>query len=167
MQVESSRSIVKGRHRQAAQSLSFLDRCQVANFSAGELLLEQQMPKSPILHADKGYDTNAIRHNVEGNKTRPNIPPKANQRWKNGCSPFLYRDRNTIERMFGRLKRLPPHSHPVRSISDELPWAVCRAATPGGHESERSQKSSISFVLTWRCQVGSIRPSARSACRRP
>ena len=34
----------------------------------------------------------------------PNIPPKANRRWKNCFSPFLYRDRNAIERMFGRLK---------------------------------------------------------------
>jgi transposase len=34
----------------------------------------------------------------------PNIPPKANRRWKNCFSPYLYRDRNAIERMFGRLK---------------------------------------------------------------
>ena len=32
------------------------------------------------------------------------IPPKANRRWKNCFSPFLYRNRNAIERMFGRLK---------------------------------------------------------------
>ena len=34
----------------------------------------------------------------------PNIPPKANRRWKNCFSPVLYRDRNAIERMFCRLK---------------------------------------------------------------
>ena len=34
----------------------------------------------------------------------PNIPPKANRQWKNCFSPFLYRNRNAIERMFGRLK---------------------------------------------------------------
>ncbi len=34
----------------------------------------------------------------------PNIPPKANRRWKNCFSPFLYRNRNAIERMFCRLK---------------------------------------------------------------
>lgn len=62
------------------------------------------MPASPILLADKGYDTNAIRHKVEGKGTIPNVPPKANRRWKNCFSPFLYRDRNAIERMFGRLK---------------------------------------------------------------
>jgi len=31
-------------------------------------------------------------------------PPKANRKWKNCFSPFLYRNRNAIERMFGRLK---------------------------------------------------------------
>ena len=55
---------------------------QVADCKAGDLLLEQ-MPKSPILHADKGYDSNAIRHKVESKGAMPNIPPKANRRWKN------------------------------------------------------------------------------------
>ncbi len=30
--------------------------------------------------------------------------PTANRRWKNCFSPYLYRDRNAIERMFGRVK---------------------------------------------------------------
>jgi transposase len=34
----------------------------------------------------------------------PNIPPKANRKWKNCFSPFLYRNRNAIERMFCQLK---------------------------------------------------------------
>jgi transposase len=56
------------------------------------------MLKSPIVHADKGYDSNAIRNKVEGKGAMPNIPPKANRRWRNCFSPFLYRDRNAIER---------------------------------------------------------------------
>jgi transposase len=31
-------------------------------------------------------------------------PAKANRRWKNRFSPYLYRHRNAIERSFGRLK---------------------------------------------------------------
>ena len=34
----------------------------------------------------------------------PNIPPKVNRKWRNCFSPFLYRNRNAIERMFCRLK---------------------------------------------------------------
>ena len=75
----------------------------VADCTAGELLLEQ-MPQASVLHGDKGYDSNAIRRQIEGRGAMPNIPPKANRRWKNCFSPALYRNRNAIERMFGRLK---------------------------------------------------------------
>ncbi|SOD97551.1 Transposase, partial [Caenispirillum bisanense] len=69
----------------------------------GEPLLEA-LPAEVIVHADKGYDTDRVRQIIENQGAAPNIPPKANRRWKNCFSPFLYRDRNAIERMFGRLK---------------------------------------------------------------
>ncbi len=75
----------------------------MADCTAGSLLLEQ-MPPSPILLGDKGYDSNAIRRQVEERGAMPNIPPKVKRRWKNCFSPYLYRDRNAIERMFGRIK---------------------------------------------------------------
>lgn len=62
------------------------------------------MPAARLLHGDKGYDSNAIRRQVEENSTMPNIPPKANRRWTNCISPVLYRDRNAMERMFCPLK---------------------------------------------------------------
>jgi len=57
-----------------------------------------------VLHADKGYDSNAISRQVRDRGAWANIPPKANRIWKNAFSPFLYRNRNAIERMFCRLK---------------------------------------------------------------
>ena len=54
--------------------------------------------------ADKAYDTNAIRRQIEAAGTIPNIPPKANRTRKNCFSPRLYRGRNVIERMFGWIK---------------------------------------------------------------
>ena len=75
----------------------------VAGPLVGAVLLEQ-LPACEILHADKGYDANAIRAQVEESGAMPNIPPKANRKWKNCFSPFLYRNRNAIERMFCRLK---------------------------------------------------------------
>jgi len=62
------------------------------------------MPGASILHGDKGYDSDAVRRQVEGKGAMPNIPPKANRRRKNCFSPFLYRNRNATERMFCRLK---------------------------------------------------------------
>ena len=76
---------------------------QVADCTAGAVLLKQ-MPAARILHGVKGYDSNAVRRQVEENDTMPNIPPKANRRGKNCFSLVLYRNRNAIERMFCRLK---------------------------------------------------------------
>ena len=75
----------------------------MADCTAGAQLLER-LPPCRILHGDKGYDTDAIRRQIEATGATPNIPPKANRRRKNCFSPALYRGRNAIERMFCRLK---------------------------------------------------------------
>ena len=54
--------------------------------------------------ADRAYDTDAIRRQIEDQGAVPNIPPKATRLWKTCFSPVLYRARNAIERMFCRLK---------------------------------------------------------------
>src|SRR4051794_28331540 len=79
---------------------------QVADCTAGEALLER-LPDCDILHADKGYDANAIRQQVERRGTMPNIPPKANRKWKNCFSPFLYRN---------------PHSGPKQQADAPPHW---------------------------------------------
>lgn len=76
---------------------------QVADCTAADALLDL-MPETDVLHGDKGYDSDALRRKIEAKGAAPNIPPKANRRWKNCFSPVLYRQRNAIERMFGRLK---------------------------------------------------------------
>ena len=76
---------------------------QAADCTAGALLLER-LPPCRVLHADKGYDTDAIRRQVEASGAAPNIPSKITRRWKACFSPVLYRGRNAIERMFCRLK---------------------------------------------------------------
>ena len=78
----------------------------VADCTAGEALLER-LPHCDILHADKGYDANAIRQQVERRGTMPNIPPKANRKWKNCFSPFLQPQRH-------RAHVLPPEGLPTR-----------------------------------------------------
>ena len=87
-----------------------------------------EMPDTPILHADKGYDSDAIRRKVEARGTMPNIPPKANRRWKNCFSPHLYRDRNAIERMFGRLKDFRRIATRYDRLAINYLAAVCLAA---------------------------------------
>ncbi len=97
----------------------------MADCTAGNLLLEQ-MPDVPILLGDKGYDSDAIRRQVEGRGVMPNIPPKVNRRWKNCFSPYLYRDR---ERMFCRLKDFRRIATRYDRLARNDLAAVCLAAT--------------------------------------
>ena len=101
---------------------------QVADCVAADALLDQ-MPRTEILHGDKGYDSDAVRRKIESMGAAPNIPPKANRRWKNCFSPTLYRDRNAIERMFGRIKDF----HRIATRYDRLALnflaAICLVAT--------------------------------------
>ena len=64
----------------------------------------QRLAPSTLVMADRAYDTNAIRQQIEGQGAVPNIPSKRTRRWRSCFSPVLYRDRNAIERMFCRLK---------------------------------------------------------------
>lgn len=59
----------------------------------------------------------------------PNIPPKVNRRWKSCFSPYLYRDRNAIERMFGRLKDFRRIATRYDRLAQNFLAAVCLAAT--------------------------------------
>jgi transposase len=100
---------------------------QVADCEAARGLLEK-LPACRILHADKGYDTDAIRRSVEANGIMSNIPPKANRRWKNCFSPALYRGRNAIERMFCRLKDFRRVATRYDRLAANFLAAVCIAA---------------------------------------
>jgi transposase len=55
---------------------------QVADCTAADALLDQ-MPETEILHGDKGYDSDGVRRKIESKGAAPNVPPKANRRWKN------------------------------------------------------------------------------------
>ena len=57
----------------------------IADWSAGARLLEN-LPNCHSPHGDKGYESNAIRRQVEANGTMPNIPPKATRRWNTASS---------------------------------------------------------------------------------
>jgi len=76
---------------------------QVADCTAADKLLDR-LTTADLVHGDKGYDSNAVRRKIEAKGAAPNIPPKVNRRWKSCFSPYLYRSRNAIERMFNRLK---------------------------------------------------------------
>lgn len=76
----------------------------VDKFQGQEALVRLvSMTARDILHGDKRYDSDALRRQIENGGPMPNIPPKANRKWKTCLSLFFDRNSNAIERMFGRL----------------------------------------------------------------
>lgn len=57
-----------------------------------------------MLLADKAYDADWLREKVSDAGAWANIPPKANRKDPICFSPYLYRDRNVVERFFNKLK---------------------------------------------------------------
>jgi transposase len=101
---------------------------QVADCTARTDLINQ-LPNCEVLHADNGYDANAIRFQLKERGRMPNIPPKANRPWKSCFSPFLYRKHNAIERMFGRLYSCRRIARRYVRNANKFLTAVCIAAT--------------------------------------
>ncbi len=76
---------------------------QAADCRAAKIPL-RRLPSGVLVMADRAYDTDAVRERIQTQGAVPNIPPKRTRRWKHCFSPVLYRGRNAIERIVGRLK---------------------------------------------------------------
>jgi transposase len=69
-----------------------------------EALMEVEAPDPKVLLADRGYDANAIREDIEERGATPVIPTKKNRRIQVEVDGAIYALRNRIERCFNRLK---------------------------------------------------------------
>jgi transposase len=101
---------------------------QVADCTAADALLDQ-MAAAVIAERRQGVRQRRPPPQNREQGAAPNIPPKANRRWKNCFSPYLYRDRNAIERMFGRLKDLRRIATRYDRHAHNFLAAVCLVAT--------------------------------------
>ena len=73
------------------------------NRLAGKLLSRSK--SGSMLLADRCYDAGWIRALAMRRGAWANIPPKRNRCDPINCSPYLYRDRNRIERFFNKIKQ--------------------------------------------------------------
>ena len=76
---------------------------QAADITQAEPLLHCIKPDA--LLADKGYDSDAFVATLEERAITPVIPPKANRKQPRPTDFALYRERNLVERFFGKLKQ--------------------------------------------------------------
>ena len=65
-------------------------------------LLENQRAEAVL--ADKGYDADYIITTIQSMGAEAIIPPKSNRKTSRDYDAFLYKERNIIERMFGKMK---------------------------------------------------------------
>ena len=70
--------------------------------AAGNLLTNLQ--DGQIVLADKAYDADWIRRQIEDQGAAPNIPDRSNRKQRHCFSKALYKDRNLIERFFNKIK---------------------------------------------------------------
>lgn len=70
---------------------------------AAHTMLEE-LPSGGMVLADKAYDATDIRAFVRSRRGWANIPPRRNRRDPICLSPYLYRQRNLVERFFNRIK---------------------------------------------------------------
>lgn len=89
------------------------------------------VPAARDILAERRQGLRQRRHSSSGRQRGAfaNIPPKANRTWKNCFSPYLYRDRNAIERMFCRLKDFRRIATRYDRLATNFLAAVCIAAT--------------------------------------
>ena len=106
----------------------YLTGANVSDFTGAEILLPL-VPANGVLHGDKGYDSDRIRRTVEARGSLPNIPPCKTHKSKNCLSPCLYKGRNVIERMFGRLKEFRRIATRSDRKATKFLSAICLAAT--------------------------------------
>jgi len=81
------------------------------------------------LLADKSYDADAIRADLADRKIEAVIPGRSNRRVKIEYDRALYKQRNRIERMFGRLKDWRRIATRYDRCAHTFMSAICIAAT--------------------------------------
>ena len=78
---------------------------QVHDACEAEALIEA-IPEGATLLGDKGYESNAIaREAAAARNVWANIPNRSNRKQHFAFSPWLYKQRNLVERFFNRIKQ--------------------------------------------------------------
>ncbi len=78
--------------------------------------------------ADKGFSSDAIRDRVWDMGARPAIPTKRNEASVR-CPDWIYRHRNEVERLWGRLKEWRAVATRYEKLAQSFMGVLCIAAT--------------------------------------
>ena len=76
---------------------------QVSDYCGADAVLDA-LPEADVLIADKGYDSDRLREALAERGIKSCIPGRAKRKEPIIYDTELYKSRNLIERLFGRLK---------------------------------------------------------------
>lgn len=91
-------------------------------------MLAEHLLKARYLLADKGYDADHWRDRLVGQRIQPVIPNRSNRKAPHAFDAKRDKNRNVIERMFGRLKDFRRIATRYDKKADNFLAGVCLAA---------------------------------------
>ena len=77
---------------------------EVSDYKGFDLLMDGDLPPPKVLIADKGYDSDHIRHCIEEGGGTTVIPGRSMRKDTIPVDGFIYALRNQVERCFNKLK---------------------------------------------------------------
>ncbi len=69
-----------------------------------DLMMADTLPQPAVLVADRGYDSDKVREDVESRTALPMIPMRKNRKVRKVVDMTIYTLRNMVERCFNKLK---------------------------------------------------------------
>ena len=77
---------------------------QDSDYAGYDLVMADNLPSPAVLVADRGYDSDRIREDVEKRDAVPMIPMRKNRKVRKTVDMSIYTLRNMVERCFNKLK---------------------------------------------------------------
>lgn len=77
---------------------------QDSDYTGYDLVMADNLPQPAVLVADRGYDSDRIREDIEGRNALSMIPMRKNRRVRKTVDMTIYTLRNMAERCFNKLK---------------------------------------------------------------
>ena len=77
---------------------------QDSDYTGYDLVMADNLPQPAVLVADRGYDSDKIREDIESRNALSMIPMRKNRKVRTVVNMTIYTLRNMVERCFNKLK---------------------------------------------------------------
>ncbi|ETD81610.1 transposase [Rhodobacter capsulatus YW1] len=77
---------------------------QVSDYTGYDLVMADNLPQPAVLVADRGYDSDKVREDIESRDALPMIPMRKHRKVRKVVDMAIYTLRNRVERGFNKLK---------------------------------------------------------------